>query len=160
MDIFNSKANLWASQPCGCLRSPRVPPPQVCLPEASVAQRRRWHRTRSLGAQIYLFPRMFFVFLILLGAVLFSFSCQRNSRIYRGCSHRLVHSLWSHTIYAKRTLAPKSPKPPQATEVRSLGGGCCAVFPGDFVEAHRWGMPLAGTQGQLMNRLISRLDGP
>lgn len=39
----------------------------------------------------------------------------------------------------------------------------CAVFPGGFVEAHRWGgggVPLAGTQGQLMNRLISRLDDP
>lgn len=40
-------------------------------------------------------------------------------------------------------------------------GGCrWAVFPGDFVEAHRWGSPQAGTRGELMDCLISRLDGP
>lgn len=79
------------------------------------------------GAQIYLSPRMFFVFLILLGTVRFSFSCQRNSQVYRGCS-TTSSTASGVTTHAKRTLEPKSPKPPRATEVRSLGG-CLRGFP-------------------------------
>lgn len=34
------------------------------------------------------------------------------------------------------------------------------LFPGDLAEARRWGTPPACARGQLMDRLISRLDGP
>lgn len=95
------------------------------------------------------------------GVLFFSFNCQRNSWVFVGCSHRA-----SSTTLAKRTLELGS-KPLRATllnpcqpKVGSLGGCRWAAFPGDFVEAHRWGTPQAGTRSELMDRLISRLDGP
>lgn len=50
-----------------------------------------------------------------------------------------------------------------APATRRSGASLAATAPyspGYLVEEHRWGTPPAGTVGQLMDRLISRLDGP
>lgn len=133
----------------------------------------------GLEVQTYFFPRRFFVFPILPGPFSFlfvclfcyffpySFSCQQNSWVCRGCGHRLAHSLWtqlpksdrpwSRVTKATGSDAPPAPCPP---EVGGLAGCHCAAFPGALVEERRWGTPPAGTVGPLMDRLISRLDGP
>lgn len=97
------------------------------------------------GAQIYLSPRMFFVFLILLGTVRFSFSCQRNSQVYRGCS-TTSSTASGVTTHAKRTLEPKSPKQTRATEVRSLGG-CLRGVPGWLCGGSQMGQGAGGASG-------------
>lgn len=149
------------------VRCPRTPPPQVCLPEVPVAQQPRWPPRVQLEAQTCIFPTRFFVFIILPGPDPHSPSfSQQISWVYRGCTHRLAHSFWTHNprqigLEAQVTKATESNAPdPGHPEVRSFGGCRCALFPGDFVEEHRWGTPPAGTLGQLMDRLISRLDGP